>query len=56
MSIQIFPDRQTLIDSTAAYIAELAVKSIRDSGRFTLSLRSSARRTQQLSHGARRAA
>ena len=38
MSIQIFPDRQTLIESAAAYTAELAVKSIRDSGRFTLAL------------------
>jgi 6-phosphogluconolactonase len=38
MSIQISPDRQTLIESAAAYIAELAAKGIRDSGRFTLAL------------------
>ncbi len=38
MSNRIFPDRESLIDGAAAYIAELAVKAIADRGCFTLAL------------------
>ena len=38
MSNQVFPDRENLIDSAASYITALAVKAIREGGRFTLAL------------------
>ncbi len=38
MSKKVFPDRQSLIEGTAKYIADLAVRSIADRGRFTIAL------------------
>jgi len=38
MSRQIFPDRESLIEGAATYIADLAVKAIADRGSFTLAL------------------
>jgi len=38
MSIQIFPDRQTLIDGTAEYITRIAVDAMAKRKRFTIAL------------------
>jgi 6-phosphogluconolactonase len=38
MSREIFADRNSLIEGAAAYMADLAVKAIKDRGRFTIAL------------------
>lgn len=38
MSRQIFPDPKSLVEGAASYIADLAVRSIADRGRFTVAL------------------
>src|SRR5215471_6994261 len=38
MSIQVFPDRQSLIDGTAEYITRIAVDAIAKRNRFTIAL------------------
>ena len=38
MSIQVFPDRQTLIDGTAEYLTRIAADAIAKRGRFTIAL------------------